>query len=151
MTTVCDTLRTLIEDDEQHCPTCYQKVEREVVQQIIDEKEAEKSQRCTELDTYKQSLKTETENLESRRALEQRLQTLKGRLAQFEQHSGEIEEIQGELSTVSSRLAERGIQEGGQLPSRSIHRFRQTEIESQIDQERKRLEHLKQQEAVLFR
>ena len=148
LTTVCDTLRTLIEDDEQHCPTCYQKVEREVVQQIIDEKEAEKSQRCTELDTHKQSLKTETENLESRRELEQRLQTLKGRLAQFEQHSGEIEGVQSELSTVSSRLAERGIQEGGQLPSEASTGLDKPKLKAQIDQERKRLEHLKQQEAV---
>ena len=38
LTNVCNTLRTLIESDEQHCPTCYQQVEREVLQQIIDEK-----------------------------------------------------------------------------------------------------------------
>ena len=51
LTNVCNTLRTLIENDEQHCPTCYQEVEREVVQQIINEKESEKSQRCTELES----------------------------------------------------------------------------------------------------
>ena len=148
LTTVCNTLRTLIESDEQHCPTCYQEVEREVVQQIIDEKEAEKSQRCTELDTYKQSLETETENLKHRRALEQRLQTLQGRLARFEQHSGEIEEIQSELSMLSSRFAERGIQEGEALPSETAAGLDKPKLKAQIDQERKRLDQLKQQEAV---
>lgn len=148
LTNVCDTLRTLIENDEQHCPTCYQKVEREVVQQIIDEKEAEKKQRCTELETHKRSLETETENLESRRALEQRLQTLQGRLTRFEQHSGEIAETQRELSMVSSRLAERGIKEGEALPSDATAGLDKPKLKAQIDQERKRLEQLKQQEAV---
>ena len=148
LTNVCDTLRTLIENDEQHCPTCYQKVEREVVQQIIDEKEAEKKQRCTELETHKQSLHTETENLENRRALEQRLQTFQGRLARFEQHSGEIAETQGELSLVSSRLVERGIKEEEALPSDTTVGLDKPKLKTQIDQERKRLDRLKQQEAV---
>ena len=148
LTNVCNTLRTLIENNEQHCPTCYQEVEREVVQQIINEKNAETSQRCTELDTHKQSLETETENLESRRALEQRLQTLRGRLARCEQHSGEIEEVQTELSDMTSRLAERGIQKGEQLPSETPTGVDKPKLKAQIDQERKRLDHLKQQEAV---
>ena len=148
LTNVCNALRTLIESDEQHCPTCYQQVEREVVQQIIDEKETEKSQRCTALETHKQSLETETENLESRRALEQRLQTLRGRLSRFEQHTGELKEIQSELSTVSSRLAERGIQEGEALSSESAAGLDKPKLKTQIDQERKRLDRLKQQEAV---
>ena len=148
LTNVCNTLQTLIESDEQHCPTCYQQVEREVVQQIIDEKEVEKKQRCAELETHKQSLETETENLENRRALEQRLQTLQGRLARFEQHSGEISETQGELSLVSSRLAERGIKEGEALPSDATVGLDKPKLKAQIDQERKRLDRLKQQEAV---
>ena len=148
MTNVCGTLRTLIENDEQHCPTCYQEVEREVVQQIIDEKENEKSQRCTELDTLTQSLKTETENLESRHALEQRLQTLQGRFVRFEQYSGEIAEIQSELSMLASRLAERGIQKGEELPSETAVGFDKPRLKAQIDRERKRLDQLKQQEAV---
>lgn len=148
LTNVCNTLRTLIESDEQHCPTCYQPVEREVLQQIIDEKETEKSHRCTELETHKQSLETETENLESRRALEQRLQTLRGRLSRFEQHTGELKEIQRELSTLSSRLAERGIQEGEALSSESAVGLDKPKLKAQIDQERKRLDRLKQQEAV---
>ena len=148
LTNVCSTLRTLIENDEQHCPTCYQKVEREVVQQIIDEKETEKSQRCTELETHRQSLDTETENLKSRRELEQRLQTLQGRLTRFEQHSGEIEEIQSELSNLTSRLTERGIQKDEQLSSETPTDLDKPKLKAQIDQERKRLEQLKQQEAV---
>ena len=148
LTNVCDTLRTLIENDEQHCPTCYQAVEREVVEQIIDEKESEKSQRSTELETLNQSLKTETENLENRHALEQHLQTLRGRFAQFEQHSSEIEKVQSELSTLSSRLAERGIQKGEQTSSEISAGLDKPKLKAQIDQERKRLDRLKQQEAV---
>ena len=148
LTKVCNTLRTLIESGEQHCPTCYQEVEREVVQQIIDEKESEKSQRCTELDTLNQSLKTETENLENRRALEQRLQTLQGRLAQFEQFSGEIGEIQTELNNLTSRLTERGIPKGEALPADTSTGLDKPKLKAQIDQERKRLDQLKQLEAV---
>lgn len=145
---VCNTLRNLVESDDQHCPTCYQKVEQEVVQQIIDEKETEKSHRQTELDAYKQSLDTETTNLESRRELEERLQTLQRLLTQFEKRSGEIEGIQNELGTLTSRLAERGIQKGEQLPSEASAGFDKPKLKAQIDQERKRLDQLKQQEAV---
>lgn len=148
LTNVCNTLRTLIESDEQHCPTCYQEVEREVVQQIIGEKETEKSQRCTELETHKQSLETETENLKSRHALEQRLQTLRGRLVQCEQHSREIEGVQSELSDLTSRLTERGIQTGKESPSETPMGLDKPKLKAQIDQARKRLEQLKQQEAV---
>ena len=148
LTHVCDTLRTLIESDEQHCPTCYQKVEREVVQQIIDEKKHEKSQRRAELDTHKQSLDTETENLKSRRELEQRLQTFRGLLTRFEQHSGEIAEIQNELRGLTARLTERGIQKREELPSETPMGLDKPKLKAQIDQERKRLDQLKQQEAV---
>ncbi len=148
LTHVCNTLRTLIENDEQHCPTCYQQVEREVVQQIIDEKESEKSQLCTELDTYKQSLDTETENLKSRRELEQRLQTFRGLLTRFEQCSGEIAEIQSELRDLTTRLTERGIQKGKELPSETPVGLDKGKLKAQIAQERKRLDQLKQQEAV---
>ena len=76
LTNVSNTLRALIESDDRHCPTCYQKVEQEVIQRIIDEKEQEKSKFCAELEEHKQSLETATENLKSRRELEQRLETL---------------------------------------------------------------------------
>ena len=148
LTHVCDTLRTLIESDEQHCPTCYQKVEREVVQQIIDEKENEKSQRRAELDTHKQSLDTETENLKNRRELEHRLQTFRGLLTRFEQHSGEIAEIQNELRDLTTRLTERGIQKGKELSAETPMGLDKPKLKAQIDQERKRLDQLKQQEAV---
>ena len=148
LTNVCNTLRTLIESDEQHCPTCYQQVEREIVQQIVDEKETEKSQRLTELETLKQSLDTETENLENRRKLEQRLQTLQRLLTQFEQHTHEIAEIQSELGDLNSRLAERGIQKAEPVPSETPTGLDKPKLKAQIDQERKRLDRLKQQEAV---
>ncbi|RKU23039.1 hypothetical protein C6500_02700 [Candidatus Poribacteria bacterium] len=148
LTHVCHTLRTLIESDEQYCPTCYQKVEREVVQQIIDEKENEKSQRRAELDTHKQSLDTETENLKNRRELEHRLQTFRGLLTRFEQHSGEIAEIQNELRGLTTRLTERGIRKGEELPSETSVGLDKPKLKAQIDQERKRLDRLKQQEAV---
>lgn len=148
LTHVCDTLRTLIESDEQHCPTCYQQVEREVVQQIIDEKENEKSQRCAELDIYKQSLDMETENLKRRRELEQRLQTFRGLLTRFEQRSNEIAEIQNELSDLTARLTERSIQKGGEPSSETPMGLDKPKLKAQIDQERKRLDQLKQQAAV---
>ena len=148
LTTVCDTLRTLIESDEQHCPTCYQKVESEVVQQIIDEKESETSQRQKELKTLNESLDTETENLKSRGDLAQRLQTFQERLTRFEQHTREIEKIQPELESVSSQLAKRGIQKGEQSPIDKSAGLDKPKLKAQIDQERKRLEKLKQQEAV---
>ena len=148
LTHVCDTLRTLIESDEQHCPTCYQKVEREIVQQIIDEKENEKSQRRAELESHKQSLDTETENLKDRRELEHRLQTFRGLLTRFEQHSGEIAEIQNELRDLTTRLTERGIQKDEELPSETPMGLDKPKLKAQIDQERKRLDQLKQQEAV---
>ena len=148
LTHVCDTLRNLIESDEQHCPTCYQKVERKVVQQIIDEKENEKSQRRAELESHKQSLDTETENLKNRRELEHRLQTFRGLLTRFEQHSGEIVEIQNELRGLTTRLTERGIQKGKELPSETPMGLDKPKLKAQIDQERKRLDRLKQQEAV---
>ena len=50
LTNVCNTLKTLIEGEDQHCPTCYQEVEQEVIQRVIDEKTQERSERCTELE-----------------------------------------------------------------------------------------------------
>ena len=148
LTTVCNILRTLVEGDEQQCPTCYQEVEREIVQQIIYEKEKEKSQRSTELEDLKQARDTETKNLEDRRKLEQRLQTLQRLLTQFEQHTHEMTEIQSELSDLNSRLAERGIQKAEQVPSETPTGLDKPKLKAQIDQERKRLDQFKQQEAV---
>lgn len=144
LTSVCNTLRTLIESDEQHCPTCYQQVEREVVQRIVDEKEKEKSQRSAELETHKQSLETETENLKSRRELEQRLQTVQALSTQFQQRAKEIDKIQTELEALTSRLSERGVQQSEQTPAT----LDKPQLKAQIDTERERLGKLKQEEAV---
>ena len=148
LTNVCNTLRTLIERDEQHCPTCYQQVEQEVVQRIIDEKMEEKSQRNAELETHKQSLETETENLKSRRELEQRLQTLQALSTQFQQRAKDIDKVQTELDELTLRLNERGVQQSEQVPSDTLATLDKSELKAQIDSERERLGKLKQEEAV---
>ena len=145
---VCNTLRTLIESDEQHCPTCYQQVEREVVQRIVDEKAKEKSQRSAELETHKQALETETENLKSRRELEQRLQTLQALSTQFQQRAKDIDKIQTELEALTLRLGERGVQQSEQNPSDTLATLDKPQLKAQIDTERERLGKLKQEEAV---
>ena len=148
LTTACSTLRTLLESGKQHCPTCYQEVEREVIQRIVDEKEEEKSQRSRELETHRQSLKTETKNLESRRELEQRLQTLQARSTQYKQRAQDIDKIQTELNALSSRLSETGIQHNEKSLSDDLTTVDKQQLKTQIDSERKRLDKLKQEEAV---
>ncbi len=148
LTTVCNTLRTLLESGEQHCPTCYQEVEREVIQRIVDEKQEEKSQRSAELEKQKQSLETETRNLESRHELEQRLQTLQTRLTQYKQCTQDIDKIQMELNALSSRLSETGAQQNEQTLSDTVTTVDKQQLKSQIDTERKKLDKLKQEEAV---
>ena len=144
LTNVCNTLQTLIESDEQHCPTCYQQVQKEVIQRIIDEKEKEKSQRSAELETHTQSLEVETENLKSRRELEQRLQTLQTLSTQFQQRSQDIDKIQTEFEALTSRLSEKGGQQSKQTPAT----LGKPQLKAQIDSERERLGKLKQEEAV---
>ncbi len=146
--TVCGTLRTLLESGKQHCPTCYQEVEREVIQRIVDEKEEDKLQRSRELETHRQSLKTETKNLESRRELEQRLQTLQVRSTQYKQRAQDIDKIRMELNALSSRLSETGVQQNEQSLSDTLTTVDKQQLKSQIDNERKRLDKLKQEEAV---
>ncbi len=148
LTSVCNTLQTLIKSDEQHCPTCYQNVEREVVQRIVDEKEEEKSQRSAELETHKQSLETETRELKSRRDLEQRLQTLQAGSTQFQQRAKDIDKIQTELDALTLRLNERGVQQSEQIPSDTFATLDKPQLKAQIDSERERLGKLKQEEAV---
>ena len=148
LTKVCNTLQTLLESGEQHCPTCSQKVEREVVQKIVDEKEEEKSRRCTELDTHKQSLETETTNLKNRQALEQRLQTLQTLSTQYQQRAQDIDKTRTELDALTSRLSEKGIQQNEQVPSDTLATLDKPKLKAQIDSERERLGKLKQEEAV---
>ena len=148
LTNVCNTLRTLIESDKQHCPTCYQQVEKEVVQRIIDEKAEEKSQRSAELETHRESLKEQTAELESRRGLEQRLQGLQNSSRQFQQRTQDIDKIQTELNALASRLSERGVQQSEQTPSDTLATLDKPQLKAQIDNERERLGKLKQEEAV---
>jgi len=159
LTTVCNTLRALIESDDGHCPTCYQKVEREVVQRIVDEKENEKSQQHAELAYHKQKLDEETGNLESRRELEQRLQTLQTHANRLEQLERDINDIQTELNALEARLNERGvlidaettdgkITGNSQSPHSAPTSQDKRQLKVQIDSERKRLDKLKQEEAI---
>ena len=148
LTKVCDTLQTLLESGEQHCPTCSQEVEREVVQRIIDEKAEETSQRKAELETHNRSLETETTNLKNRQELEQRLQTLQTLSTQYQQRAQEVDKTQTELNTLASRLSERNIQQSSQVPSDTFATLDKPKLKSQIDSERERLGKLKQEEAV---
>lgn len=148
LTNVCYTLRSLIESEEPHCPTCYQEVEQEVVQRIIDEKEEEKTKYSAELEAHKKSLETETRNLESRHALEQRLETLQTRATQFQQRTQEIEGVQNELTTLAARLNERDIQHTKSQASKTTVSLDKSKLKVQIDRERKQLDKLKREEAV---
>ena len=148
LTNVCNTLRALIESEDRHCPTCYQQVEREVIQRIIDEKTQEKSGFSAELEGHKQSLETETVNLKSRHDLEQRLKTLQTGATQFQQCSEETNTLQNELAMLAARLNERGIQQSEPEPSETFPTFDKSKLKAQIDRERKRLGKLKQEEAV---
>ena len=148
LTNVCNTLRALIESEDRHCPTCYQQVEREVIQRIIDEKTQEKSGFSAELEGHRQSLEIETVNLKSRHDLEQRLKTLQTGATQFQQRSEEINTLQNELAMLAARLNERGIQQSEPEPSETFPTFDKSKLKAQIDRERKRLGKLKQEEAV---
>ena len=148
LTNVCNTLQGLIESEDRHCPTCYQQVEREVIQRIIDEKTQEKSGFSAELEGHRQSLETETVNLKSRHDLEQRLKTLQTGATQFQQSSEEINTLQNELALLAARLNERGIQQSEPELSETFPTFDKSKLKAQIDRERKRLGKLKQEEAV---
>ena len=148
LTNVCNTLQGLIESDDRHCPTCYQEVEQEVIQRIIDEKEKEKSQFCTDLDAHKQALATETENLKSRHDLEQRLETLQTGATLFQQRTQEIETVQTELTALAARLNARGIQQSEPNTTDTLSTLDKSKLKAQIDRERKQLDKFKQEEAV---
>ncbi len=156
---VCSTLSTLIESDEGHCPTCHQKIEQEIVQKIVGEKEIEKSHLSAELESHKKTLTEKTENLESRQELEQRLQTLQSRVSRLEQLEQAIGKIETELGTLTMRLSEKGTLDEAETTDASINNDSQSEksvpanldkgqLKAQIDSQRKKLEKLKQEEAV---
>ena len=159
LTNVCESLCTLIDSDNGHCPTCQQKVEREVIEKIVAEKESEKSQLSTELESDKKTLAEKTENLDSRQKLEQRFQTLQTRVSRLEQLDNDISKIATELDTLTMRLSEKGALDEAETMDSSIKNDVQSshpiptnldkrQLKAQIDSQRKRLENLKQQEAV---
>ncbi|MDE0086973.1 MAG: AAA family ATPase [Candidatus Poribacteria bacterium] len=157
LTKVCDTLRSLIENNDGHCPTCHQKLEQEIVQKIIEEKETEKLQLSAELDNHKKSLAEKTESLESRQELEQRLQTLQAKTTRLEQLEQDIEKMRTELDTLTTRLNEKGVSEEAtdesfnndvQSAESIPENLDKRQLKERIDSERKKLEKLKQEEAV---
>lgn len=159
LTNVCNTLRTLIESGDGHCPTCHQKVEREIVQKIVEEKETEKSKLSAELDAHKKTLAEKTESLESRQELEQRLQTLETKGTRLEQLERDIDRIQPVLDTLTERLSEKGVLQQAETTDTSITNdsppiktiptnLDKSQLKARIDSERKKLEKLKQEEAV---
>lgn len=148
LTKICNTLQALMESEDRHCPTCYQQVEREVIQQIIDEKAEEKSKRFAELEEHTRALETTTENLKSRQELEQRLETFQRGETQFQQRLQDIETVQNELTTLTARLNERGIQQNEPNAPETRATLDKTKLKAQIDRERKQLDKLKQKEAV---
>ena len=152
---VCDNLRLLLEKNDEHCPTCHQKVERNVIQQIVDEKEKEKTELSTELKGYKKTLEEKNTSLDSRQELEQRLQTLRTNFTRFDQLEQEISKLESELTTVSTRLSERGITEEADNAEDDVNSISSLtvnkdkgQVKRQLDNERKRLQKLKQEEAV---
>ncbi len=148
LTNVCNTLKALIEGEDQHCPTCYQEVEQEVIQRIIDEKTQEKSKHCTELEAHKKSLEVETENLKSRHELEQRLKTLQASATTFQQYEQEIKTVQNELDPLTARLNQKGVQQSKSQSAETTTTLDKSKLKAQIDHERKQLDKLKQEEAV---
>ncbi len=155
LTNVCDSLRTLIENDDRHCPTCHQKVEKEILIKIVEEKEKEKSQLSTDLKENNKILSEKTENLQSRQALEQRLDNLKARVSRLEQLKGDIDKSQNEISDIKSRLSAKGVDsetdlsnESNESGSESSENIDKTQLKVRIDSLRKKLSKLKQDEAV---
>ncbi len=159
LTNVCESLCTLINSDNGHCPTCHQQVEQEIIQKIVAEKESEKSQLSTELESDKKTLAEKTENLGNRQELEQRLQTLQTRASRLEQLDNDISKIVTELDTLTMRLREKGALDETETMDASTNNDMQSsypiptnldkrQLKAQIDSQRKRLDKLKQQEAV---
>ena len=148
ITNVCKTLRTLIESDDGHCPTCHQKVEDEVIQKIVEEKEAEKTQISAELELHKKTLAEKSDNLESRHELENRLKTLQQRLARLEQLEEEIKKAQEQLESLTTRLTEKGVQLDSETTQSMPSNLDKNQLKTQIDSQRKKLEKLKQEAAV---
>ena len=159
LTNVCDSIRTLIESDDRNCPTCHQKVERDILQKILVEKESEMSNVNSELEINDKILREKTENLTSRQELEQRLQNLRTRLTRLEQLDSDIKKCKDNLNTLNTQLSAKGIDVDAEIPHESDEKQGQspeddaanvdkTKLKAQIDSERKKLDKLKQEQAV---
>lgn len=155
LTNVCDSLRTLIENDDRHCPTCHQKVERDILIKIVEEKETEKSRLSAELGESKKTLSEKTDNLQNRQELEGRLQDLNARVSRLNQLEEDIVKTQNELSAISTRLSDKGVDnstdlsyESEERESDSTETLDKSQLKERIDRLREKLEKLKQDEAV---
>ncbi len=150
ITNVCNTLKTLLENGDGHCPTCQQKIEREVVEKIIQEKDTDKVNLTKELETFEKTLSEQTDDLESRKELEQRLQILKIRETRLKQITQESNKYEIEITKLTTQLNNKGMSEST-AETHSDESFAQLDkgqLKKQIDIERKKLEKLKRDEAV---
>ncbi len=150
ITNVCNTLKTLLENGDGHCPTCQQKIEREVVEKIIQEKDTDKVNLTKELETFEKTLSEQTDDLESRKELEQRLQILKIRETRLKQITQESNKYEIEITKLTTQLNNKGMSEST-AETHSDESFAQLDkgqLKKQIDIERKKLEKLRRDEAV---
>lgn len=150
ITNVCNTLKTLLENGDGHCPTCQQKIEREVVEKIIQEKDTDKVNLAKELQTFEKTLSEQTDDLESRKKLEQRLQILKTCATRLEQIATEIDKYETEITKLTTQLNNKGMSEST-TETHSDESFAQLDkgqLKKQIDSDRKKLQKLRQDEAV---
>ncbi len=150
ITNVCSTLKTLLENGDGHCPTCQQKIEREVVEKIIQEKDTDKVNLTKELETFEKTLSEQTDDLESRKELEQRLQILKIRETRLKQITQESNKYEIEITKLTTQLNNKGMSEST-AETHSDESFAQLDkgqLKKQIDIERKKLEKLRRDEAV---
>lgn len=152
---VCVALRTLIDSNEGHCPTCHQKVEKDVVQKIVEEKDNEKTELSAELEKHQNTLAEKTESLRNRQELEQRIQTLETKSIRVDQLEQKLPKVERELNTITERLSERGALEESettiaapQSPNTIPPNLNKGQLKTQIDNQRRRLQKLKQDEAV---
>ena len=150
LTNVCNTLKTLLENGDGHCPTCQQKIEREVVEKIIQEKGTDKVHLTKELETFEKTLSEQTTDLESRRELEQRLQILKTRATRLKQITHEIDTYETEITKLTTQLNNKGMSESiaETQSDESFAQLDKTQLKKQIDTDRKKLQKLRQDEAV---
>ena len=150
ITNVCNTLKTLLENGDGHCPTCQQKIEREVVEKIIQEKDTDKVNLTKELQTFEKTLSEQTDDLENRKKLEQRLQILKTCATRLEQIAQEIDKYEIEITKLTTQLNNKGMSEST-TETHSDESFVQLDkgqLKKQIDSDRKKLQKLRQDEAV---